>query len=102
MTTQHKEVAVNIQDGVIEFIYDDELAELTGEGVTSIRRVSHVEPVNLVDTAKTIWRSGSNGEGDVGWEADMSPVNGPVLGPFATRGAALTAEVTWLKTRRGL
>ena len=92
MATHPKEVAVNIDGGILAFIYDDELASLTDEGVTSIRRVSHVEPVDLSD----------NGEGDMGWTADMSPVNGPVLGPFATRGAALAAEVNWLKTRRGL
>jgi hypothetical protein len=91
MATQLKEVVINIDGGVMGFIYDDELAELTGEGVTSIRRVSHVEPMDP-----------SNKEGDIGWEADMGPVNGPVLGPYATRGKALEAEVSWLKTNKGL
>jgi hypothetical protein len=100
MTTQHKEVAVNIHDGVIEFIYDDELAGLADEGVTSIRRVSHVEPVDLSHSDGDI--QPGDLPGDMGWEADMRPVNGPVLGPFATRGAALAAEVAWLKSQRGL
>jgi hypothetical protein len=67
-------------DGRIKFIYDDSLAEIAQEvGELTIKRASHVEPVF--------------GEG---WEADMSPVGGPVLGPFFTRGAALEAEREWL------
>ena len=31
------------------------------------------------------------------WTADMSPVNGPVLGPFDLRSAALQAERYWLQ-----
>ncbi|WP_201750293.1 hypothetical protein [Tautonia marina] len=30
------------------------------------------------------------------WFADLSLVGGPVLGPFATRSAALAAEEAWL------
>ncbi|QDU76854.1 hypothetical protein Pan97_39110 [Bremerella volcania] len=48
-------------------------------GETSIRRGSHVEPT-----------------ADGQWTADLSPVNGPVLGPFSTRSEALDAEVEWL------
>jgi len=48
-------------------------------GEASIRRGSHVEPT-----------------ADGRWTADLSPVNGPILGPFSTRSEALDAEVTWL------
>lgn len=48
-------------------------------GRVLIQRGSHVEPDN-------------HGQ----WHADLSPVSGPVLGPFATRSEALTAEVQWL------
>ena len=48
-------------------------------GNTSIQRGSHVEPT-----------------ADGQWTADLSPVNGPVLGPYSTRTEALDAEVAWL------
>lgn len=60
------------------FVYTDHLEELSKLGTTS--RASHVEPT-------------SNGM----WTADLSPVNGPTLGPFTTRAEALSAEITWLK-----
>lgn len=67
-------------DGRIKFIYDDTAAEVAGEvGPLDIRRASHVEP-------------DSKGF----WFADMSPVGGPSIGPFITRGAALNAEREWL------
>jgi hypothetical protein len=31
------------------------------------------------------------------WLADLSPIGGPVLGPFDRRSEALEAEVTWLE-----
>jgi hypothetical protein len=31
------------------------------------------------------------------WTADLAPVNGPVLGQFPTRSAALAAELDWLR-----
>jgi hypothetical protein len=52
------------------------LAEL---GCLSIERGSHVEPT-------------ASGE----WTADMSPVGGPILGPFGNRAVALAAEAAWL------
>jgi hypothetical protein len=45
----------------------------------SIRRGSHVEP-----------------DEHGNWLCDLSPVSGPLLGPFASRSAALAAEVDWL------
>ena len=66
------------QTGQIRFIYNDDLLDLTRQGKTKIQRASHVEPC----------------EG--GWQADMSPVDGPVLGPYITRAEALHHEVDWL------
>jgi hypothetical protein len=31
------------------------------------------------------------------WHADLRPLIGPVLGPFARRSQALAAEVAWLE-----
>lgn len=70
--------------GAVSFIHDDQLfAALSEIGPASIKRASHVEP------------AAAGG----GWESDMRPTAGeagPVLGPFATRGEALAAEVGWL------
>jgi len=67
-------------DGRIKFIYDDTAAEVAQEvGTLTIKRASHVEP-----------------GGDGWWYADMAPVGGPRLGPFAKRATALTVEHEWL------
>ena len=73
-----------LTNGDLRFIYDDEIASLLSHGNATIHRASHVEP------------SGT------GWTADMTPVDGPVLGPFALRHDALTAEVEWLQRNRNL
>ena len=67
-------------DGTLTFIYSDTLLTLMSEGDSKVARASHVEPA-----------------ADGGWEADMGPVNGPILRGFATRQAALDAEVQWLR-----
>ncbi len=64
--------------GQAEAIYDEAI-DLAVLGTVSIRRASHVEP-------------DASGQ----WLADLSPVQGPVLGPFLTRSAALAAEHDWL------
>ena len=58
----------------------DETIDLAGLGRLSISRASHVEP----DAAGRWW-------------ADLGPVGGPVLGPFARRSNALSAERHWLE-----
>ena len=65
-------------DGVARCIYDEAL-DLRQIGKLQITRASHVEP---------------DAEGY--WWADMGPVDGPVLGPFAERSAALSAERAWV------
>ena len=64
--------------GTVRCTYGEEL-DLSQIGRLSIRRGSHVEPT-----------------ADGQWTADMSPVDGPKLGPFAKRSAALKAEQDWL------
>lgn len=65
--------------GQIRCIYGEEIS-LQELGTLSIQRASHVEP-------------DATGQ----WLADLSPVAGPVLGPFALRSEALAAEVAWLE-----
>jgi len=64
--------------GGIRCVYSEEV-NLHELGRLSIQRGSHVEPTS-----------------DGHWTADLSPVNGPVLGPFTTRNEALVAEEAWL------
>jgi len=76
------------KDGIARFVYSDRLATMTANlGPATVSRASHVEP----------WPGGNRA-----WGADMSPVGGGLLGPFATRGEALDAERAWLRTERGL
>ena len=65
--------------GIARCIYDETIP-LSALGRIKIRRGSHVEPIE-----------GGN------WIADLSPVKGPTLGPFALRSAALAAERRWLE-----
>lgn len=66
--------------GNIRCLYDETIS-LANLGTLAIARGSHVEPTP-----------------DGQWLADLSPVDGPCLGPFATRSAALDAERQWLET----
>ena len=66
-------------DGTTRFIHNDVL-DAKELGAANIQRASHVEPND-----------------DLTLNADLTPVNGPVLGPFPTRAAALAAEVAWLE-----
>jgi hypothetical protein len=69
-------------DGSVRCLYSEaiSLGELGG---LTIQRASHVEP---------------DAQGQ--WLADLSPVSGPTLGPFATRSEALAAEEAWLVANR--
>lgn len=64
--------------GLIRTVYDETIP-LPTLGRLTIRRASRVEP-------------DEQGE----WWADLGLVNGPRLGPFARRSAALAAEQRWL------
>jgi hypothetical protein len=75
-----KQVELVIEpDGNVRAIYTESL-DLTCLGSLAIRRGSHVEPT---ETGQ--------------WTADLSPCDGPVLGPFAIRSQAIDAEVDWLR-----
>ncbi len=65
--------------GTVRCLYDERI-DLSCLGGLSIRRASQVEP-----------------DGDGQWWADLAPVGGPRLGPFAWRSQALDAERSWLE-----
>ena len=67
--------------GVATCLYDEAI-DLARLGPLDFHRASHVEPDALGR-----------------WWADLQPVAGPVLGPFALRSEALTAERVWLEER---
>lgn len=73
---------IDSNTGCLEAIYNDRLVPLMAEGESTVRRASHVEPVTI--------------QGQTWWEADMSPVGGPLLPARRTREEALAAEVAWL------
>jgi hypothetical protein len=68
--------------GQVRCLYDETI-ELAAIGAMTIQRASHVEPA-----------------ADGRWLADLAPSNGPLLGPFARRSDALTAEAAWLSAHR--
>lgn len=69
-------------DGTVRHIYSDDFVEMDAalNPERNVTRASHVEP---------------DAEGN--WVADMSPVGGPMLGPFIKRAEALACEVNWLE-----
>ena len=64
--------------GTVRCLYGEAI-ELATLGPLQIARASHVEPT-------------ASGQ----WQADLSPLSGPLLGPFACRSEALTAEEAWI------
>jgi hypothetical protein len=73
---------VILPGGTVRSVYSEEI-ELDFLGHAVITRASHVEP-----------------DGRGCWLADLSPVAGPVLGPFLRRSEALDAERAWLEINR--
>src|SRR5262249_50738329 len=67
------------RSGTVRCIYDETIP-LPALGTVSIQRGSFVEPT-----------------ADGQWFADLSPVRGPMLGPFDFRSDALAAELDWLE-----
>ena len=65
--------------GAVRCVYSEAI-DLQALGSPTITRASHVEP-----------------DQQGRWLADLSPVNGPTLGPFRTRSEALAAEKAWLE-----
>lgn len=73
--------------GRMRFVFDDSARDLLSLGLATINRASHVEPA--IDPTT----------GDCLWTADLAPIGGPVLGPFASREQALTAEIDEIERR---
>lgn len=71
------QIVIDTQGG-IRCVYS-ETVDLARLGRMTIARGSHVEP----DSAGN-------------WHANLIPVDGPLLGPFDKRSAALAAETRWL------
>jgi hypothetical protein len=67
-----------LPDGTIRAVYAEDI-DFREFGKPLITRASHVEP-----------------DGQGRWIADLTPVGGPVLGPFDLRSEALEAEQVWL------
>jgi len=65
--------------GQIQAIYGESI-DLRALGSLAISRASHVEP-----------------DATGNWLADLSPVGGPMLGPYELRSDALAAELRWLE-----
>lgn len=75
----NNEIILNFnKKGQMKSLYNEEF-NLKEFGKTSIKRASHVEPTK---------------EGK--WTANLTPVNGPILGPFNKRSEALKTEVDWI------
>jgi hypothetical protein len=66
-------------DGTVRAIYDESI-DLAALGRPTITRASTVEP-----------------DQDGRWRADLTPVGGPVLGPYDRRSQTLEAEREWLE-----
>lgn len=63
----------------VHHVYSDDLEVMFRDSRKTTRRASRVEPAPAG-----------------GWAADLSPVGGPILGPFRLRHQALNAELDWL------
>lgn len=76
-----KTIKIIVKNQEARFIHTDTLSGLFKLGTTEIKRASYVEPI----------------EGTSTWSVDLSPVGGPILGPFTIRAEALASEVEWLE-----
>lgn len=110
MSTKKISVVVSPK-GEARFVYNEEL-DLALLGAARVERASHVEPVDGLKTLAYCWVVGHT-PGLYGahplcrqavcaaypgtWWADLTPVEGPVLGPFTKRSEALAAEAEWLE-----
>ncbi len=106
--------------GEVRHVHSTEAAKITSNlaGERNLRRASHVEPTSELRPAALQWmrnaeakvlNAGPEFGGDAEtykqnimqafpqrWWADLTPVDGPVLGPFVTNNEALAAELKWL------
>jgi hypothetical protein len=68
-----------LEDGTAQAIYSEEI-DLKELGKVKYSRASHVEP---------------NEQGE--WIADLTPIQGPMLGPFKLRSETIKSEILWLE-----
>jgi hypothetical protein len=68
--------------GEVRCLYGEAI-DLSTLGSLNVQRASNLEP-----------------DASGRWWADLSPVAGPILGPFIFRSAALAAEQAWLEQNR--
>jgi hypothetical protein len=78
-----KTIQLRLRGDTIRHIYHDGLLPLADHGQAVTARASHVEPCQAG-----------------GWMVDLTPVGGPVLGPFPRRDVALNIEVEWLNAHK--
>lgn len=76
-------------DGTILFVYDDRLLTILEEGDANVVRASHVEPIKFRPIGGLMELSG--------WQADLTPIGGPILGPFLYRSEAISKEIKWIE-----
>ena len=90
--------------GNVRMLYNETYHEQLGR-VVDLRRASHVEVKETCRWTQLafwrLWHRWRIRHIPLGkWYADMSPVNGPVLGPFDSRSQALENEEIWLRIHR--
>ena len=85
-------------------IYNPEVVgflERLGFKVERLRRASRVEPTpDLPEATRQQLAAQGRLDGaplEQSWWADLTPVNGPILGPFPNNTLALAAEVQYLE-----
>lgn len=94
-------------EGGVQFVYHHELTFLLSEGSNTVRRASHIEPVNSVlrwlfhairrRASDTGWAAAFTRRWPCLWRINFSLSGGPVLArTFTKRANALAAEVAWL------
>lgn len=96
--------------GTVRAIHSDSMQPIIEKvcGPVTIRRASHVdvtadlrpEPIDELCTfceAPRLTVAEFNEKYRNKFWADLGPVDGPILGPFETRGEALAAEAVWIE-----
>ena len=106
--------------GEVRHVHSTEAAKITSNlaGERNLRRASHVEPTSELRPAALKWLADKANAKQIeprylaydeakfkqdmlqafpnSWWADLTPVDGPVFGPFDTNNEALAAELKWL------
>jgi len=90
------------KNGEITTVYSPKVAAVLSQlGDITIKRASHVEPgAGLALNAKAALVNANrwSDKSHVEWFADLTPIHGPILGPFVDNAAAVAAEVEYINT----